>query len=160
MGYLFWYALYSITDMHHVDWAVNRNKSDIAYRHLLTRKDFCLKPKNSQNMLMNDIVSYMSYEELKLAVFGCNFVSYTGCPRKNATLTINNFKKTRDRMKKKMCARWHQDRWFWWRRFVLWPFFWGDVIFKICPSISKVTIYVPKFFHCLASPGKVSALAL
>ena len=50
---------------------------------------------------MNDIVSYMSYEELKLAVFGCNFVSYTGCPRKNATLTINNFKRTRDRMKKK-----------------------------------------------------------
>ena len=45
---------------------------------------------------------------------------YTGWPRKNATLTINNFKKTRDRMKK-LCAfnivykilspaRWHQDR--------------------------------------------------
>ena len=43
---------------------------------------------------------------------------------------------------------------------ILWPFFWGNVIFKICPSISKVTIYVPKIFHCLASPGKVSALAL
>ena len=28
---------------------------------------------------------------------------------------------------------------------ILWPFFWGNVIFKICPSISKVTIYVPKF---------------
>ena len=27
---------------------------------------------------------------------------------------------------------------------ILWPFFWGNVIFKICPSISKVTIYVPK----------------
>ena len=35
---------------------------------------------------------------------------------------------------------------------ILWPFFWGNVIFKICPSISKVTIYVPKFFHCVASP--------
>ena len=35
-----------------------------------------------------------------------------------------------------------------------------NVIFKICPSISKVTIYVPKIFHCLASPGKASALAL
>ena len=43
---------------------------------------------------------------------------------------------------------------------ILWPFFWGNVIFKICPSISKVTIYLPKIFHCLASPGKVSALAL
>ena len=29
--------------------------------------------------------------------------NYTGWPRKNATLTINNFKKTRDRMKK-LCA--------------------------------------------------------
>ena len=34
--------------------------------------------------------------------------------------------------------------------FILWPFFWGNVIFKICPSISKVTIYVPTLFHCLA----------
>ena len=42
----------------------------------------------------------------------------TGWPRNNATLTINNFKKTRDRMKKVVCiiaykilfpARWHQD---------------------------------------------------
>ena len=41
-----------------------------------------------------------------------------------------------------------------------WPFFLGNVIFKICSSISKVTIYVPKIFHCLASPGKVSALVL
>ena len=30
-------------------------------------------------------------------------VKYTGWPRKNATLTINNFKKKRDRMKK-LCA--------------------------------------------------------
>ena len=43
---------------------------------------------------------------------------------------------------------------------ILWPFFWGNVIFKICPSISKVTIYVPKMFHCVASPGNLSALAL
>ena len=40
-----------------------------------------------------------------------------------------------------------------------WSFFWGNVVFMICPSISKVTIYVPNFLHCLASPGKVSALA-
>ena len=31
--------------------------------------------------------------------------------------------------------------------------------FKFCSSISKVTIYVPTIFHCLASPGKVSAVA-
>ena len=43
---------------------------------------------------------------------------------------------------------------------ILWPFFRGNVIFKICPSISKVTIYVPKIFHRLASPGKVSEPAL
>ena len=43
---------------------------------------------------------------------------------------------------------------------ILWPFFLRQCHFKICPSISKVTIYLPKIFHCLASPGKVSALAL
>ena len=43
---------------------------------------------------------------------------------------------------------------------ILLPFFWGNVIFKICPSISKVTSYVLKIFHCVASPGKLSALAL
>ena len=32
-------------------------------------------------------------------------ISYTGWPRKNTTPTINNFKKTRDRMKK-LCALW------------------------------------------------------
>ena len=38
---------------------------------------------------------------------------------------------------------------------IICPFFWGNVIFKICPSISKVTIYVPKICLCLAaSPGK------
>ena len=29
---------------------------------------------------------------------------------------------------------------------ILWPFFWGNVIFKICPFISRVTIYVPNIF--------------
>ena len=37
---------------------------------------------------------------------------------------------------------------------ILLPFFLCNVIFKICPSISKVTIYVPKI-----SPCKLSALA-
>ena len=59
---------------------------------------------------------------------------------------------------------------------ILWPFFWGNVIFKIYPSISEVTIYVRyrgvvvwfsivrvaslgAFFSQL-SLSKVSALAL
>ena len=93
---------------------------------------------------------------------------YTGWPRKNATLTINNFKKTRDRMKKVcalLCIKFfpQQDDTkifnFDEGVLILWPFFWGNVIFKICPSISKLTIHVPKIFHCLASLGKVSALA-
>ena len=94
---------------------------------------------------------------------------YTGWPKKNATLTINNFKKTRDRMKK-LCAS-SRIKFFSQQDdtknanfdegvLILWPLFWCNVIFKICTSISKVTIYVPKIFHCLASPGKVSALVL
>ena len=92
-----------------------------------------------------------------------------GGPERIATLTINNFKKTRDRMKK-LCTLLRikffsqQDDTkivnFDEGVLILWSFFWGNVIFKICPSISKVTIYVPKIYHCLASPGKVSALAL
>ena len=79
---------------------------------------------------------------------------YTGWPRKNAAITINNFKKTRDRMKK-LCTLYctklfsQQDDPkivnFDEGVLILWPFFGGNVIFKICPSISKVTIYVPKF---------------
>ena len=77
------------------------------------------------------------------------------------TLTINNFKKTRDRMIK-FCALLHIK--FCFQQddtkivnfdagvLILWPFFWGNVIFKICSCISKVTIYVPEIFHCLASP--------
>ena len=100
----------------------------------------------------------------------CNcFECYTGWPKKNATLTINNFKKTMDRMKK-LCALSRikflsqqddtKNANFDEGVLILWPLFWCNVIFKICPSISKVTIYVPKIFHWLASPGKVSALAL
>ena len=101
-------------------------------------------------------------------VWNCCFL-YTGWPKKNATLTINNFKKTRNRMKK-LCKLSrtkffsHQDDTknanFDEGVLNLWPLFWCNVIFKICTSISKVTIYVPKIFHCLASPGKVSALSL
>ena len=43
---------------------------------------------------------------------------------------------------------------------ILGPFFWGNVIFKICHLGLKSRNDVPNNFHCLASPGKVSALAL
>ena len=43
---------------------------------------------------------------------------------------------------------------------ILWPFFGGNVIFKICHFCLKSHYWLPKIFHCLASPGKVSALAL
>ena len=43
---------------------------------------------------------------------------------------------------------------------ILWPSFWSNVLFKMCPSVSKVTIDVSKILHCLASPGNWSALAL
>ena len=42
----------------------------------------------------------------------------------------------------------------------LWPFFWGNVNFKICHFRLKSHIDVPKIFHCLAPAGKVSALEL
>ena len=38
-----------------------------------------------------------------MQIYRRRFIYYTGWPRKNATLTINNFNKTRDRMKK-LCA--------------------------------------------------------
>ena len=69
---------------------------------------------------------------------------------------INNFKKTRDRMKK-LCALLCNIKFFSQQDdakivnfdegfLILWLFLWGNVIFKICPwsSISIVTIYVPK----------------
>ena len=46
-------------------------------------------------------VSVLVLSILRLGSMGN--VCYTGWPRKNATLLINNFKKTRDRMKK-LCA--------------------------------------------------------
>ena len=94
---------------------------------------------------------------------------YTGWPRKNATLSINNFKKTRDRMKK-LCALLRIN--FFSQQddtkivnfdecvLILWPFFWGNVIFKICPSISKVTIYVPKIFPLFGFDPRVNCQLL
>ena len=43
---------------------------------------------------------------------------------------------------------------------ILWPFFWGNVIFKICHFCLKSHNWRTENFHCLAPPGKVSTLAL
>ena len=97
------------------------------------------------------------------------FCSYTGWHRKNATPTINNSKKTRDRMKK-AGALMHIK--FFLQQYdtkiinfdegvlILWLFFWGNVIFKICHSCLKRHNWRTENFHCLTSPGKASALAL
>ena len=62
----------------------------------------------------------------------------TGWPRKNATLTINNFKKTRDRIKK-LCALlrikfFSQQDYNQILLILMKAFCWGNVIFKIFPS--------------------------
>ena len=43
---------------------------------------------------------------------------------------------------------------------ILWPFFWGNVIKKNCHFCLKSHNWRTENFHCLAPPGKVSALAL
>ena len=43
---------------------------------------------------------------------------------------------------------------------IIWPFFWGNVIFKICNFCLKSHNWRTENFHCLAPSGKVSALAL
>ena len=83
----------------------------------------------------------------------CPYLHYTGWPSKNATPMINNFKKTRDRMKE-LCALMH-IKFFSQHNdtkiinfdegvLILWPFFWGNVIKKIYHFCLKLTIDVPK----------------
>ena len=81
------------------------------------------------------------------------------------------FQKMRDRMKKRMCALLcitffpqqddtkiiNSDEGVLILRPVLYK---ANVIFKICPSISKITIDGLTIFHCLASPDIVTAPAL
>ena len=92
---------------------------------------------------------------------------YPGWPRKNATLTINNFKKTRDRMK--TCALWHikffsqQDDTkivnFDEGVLIILPFFWGNDIFKICPSFSIKSQFTYQNFSIVWLP-RVKCLLL
>ena len=53
-------------------------------------------------------------------------------------------------------TRWHLDEGVW----ILWPCFWGNVIFKICYFCLKSHNWRTENFNCLAPPGKVFALAL
>ena len=93
---------------------------------------------------------------------------YTGWPKKNATPTINDFKKTRERINKlspllRIIFFQQDDNKiinFDKGVLILRPYFCGNVIFKMCHFCLKSHNCRPKIFHCLASPIKVSALAL
>ena len=105
----------------------------------------------------------------KLGQMSSHSANYTGWPKKNATLTINNFKKTREKMKK-LCALLRIE--FFSQQndtkiinfdegvLILWPFFLGNVIFKICHFCLNSHNWRTANFHCLAPPGRVFALAL
>ena len=89
---------------------------------------------------------------------------YTGWPRKNATPTVNNFKKTRDRMKN-LCALLHIK--FFFQQddtkivhfdegvLILEPFFW--VIFKICTFCIKSHVWGREEFLWVAPPDSNAA---
>ena len=94
-------------------------------------------------------------------------LSYTGWPRKNAyTLTINNFKKTRDRMKK-LCAL-LRIKFFFQQDdtkivnfdegvLILEPLFWGIVIFKFCTFCIKSHVWGREEFLWVAPPDSNAA---
>ena len=109
------------------------------------------------------------------------FYIYTGWPRKNATLTINNFKKTRDRMKKldvllriKFVSQQTDTKIINFDEgiLILWPFsFGGNVNFKICPSKVKShnltyrnfsIAWLPRVkcvhLHCKAKPAWIKRI--
>ena len=85
---------------------------------------------------------------------------YTGWPRKNATLTINNFKKTRARMKKLFALL--RIKFFSQQDdpkignfdegvLILWPFFWGNVIFNL-PLLSQKSQFTYRKFSIVWLP--------
>ena len=88
------------------------------------------------------------------------FILYTELPRKNATPTINNLKKTKGEIKK-LCALTVYIEFFFQHNdttiinfdegvLILWPFSEAMSFSKCATSVS----------NCLAPPGKVSALAV
>ena len=95
---------------------------------------------------------------------------YTGWPRKNATLTINDFKKTRDRINK-LCPllrikfSFQQDDTkiinFDEGRLDSMAVFLRQCQYQNLPLLSQKSQFdVTENFQCLAPPGKVFALAL
>ena len=107
---------------------------------------FLLRPINSGNIseLLNNLFHWM----------------YTRWPKKNATHSINNFKKSREKIKK-VCALMSIELFskqndtkvinFDEGVLILWPFFWGNVIFKICHFCLKSHNWRTVNFHRLAS---------
>ena len=96
------------------------------------------------------------------------FLECTGY-RKNTTLTINDFKKTRDRINKPCpllrikfffqqddtkIIKFDEGVW------IQWLFFWSNGIFKICHLCLKSHDWRAENFHCLAPPGKKCLLLL
>ena len=98
-------------------------------------------------------------------------LSYTGWPRKNATLTINNFKKRENRIKNlyallriQFYSQQNDTKIvnFYKGVFFLWLFSEAMSFLRFALGLlsSKVTIYVSKIFHRLAFPGVKCLLLL
>ena len=93
-----------------------------------------------------------------------------GGPERTQTPTINNLMKTRGEMKRVVCSNAYIE--FFSQQndtkiinfdegvLILWPFFWGNVIFKICHFCLKSHNWRTKNVQRLAPPGKVPALVL
>ena len=98
-----------------------------------------------------------------------NSFDYTGGPQKECNTYDQWFKKTRDRINK-LCPL-LRIKFFYQQDdtkiinfdegvLILWLFFWGNVIFKICHFRLKSHNWRPKCFHSLVPLGKISALVL
>ena len=93
------------------------------------------------------------YSKLRVVL---SMMSYTGWPRKNATLTINNFKKTRgdekaaciDAYRILFPAKWHQDHSFWGKRFDSMAVFLRQCHFQTLPLLSQSHNWRTENFHC------------
>ena len=91
----------------------------------------------------------------RLLLYRQNASYYTGWPKKNATLSITNFKEFRDLIKVVSAV---MSRTFFSQQndtkindfdervLILDPFFWVSVIFKFAPFVSKVTFEVGRNF--------------
>ena len=98
----------------------------------------------------------------KLISWNKNYYSdYTGWPRKNATLTITNIKETMDDIK--LMSTLINRTFFFLQNdtkindfdegvLILGPFFWGNVIFKLCSFCIKSHVWGREEFLSVAAP--------